>query len=610
MNETLVLVPAKENALKLERQKEEKKQTEKAFRESEEKLRMTIDNSPIGVYTTDLNRNILTVNSAYCKMLGYSREELIKMSFMDFTHPDDKQKNAELYKKIVKGEISFFDMEKRYIRKDGKTIHVFLRSNLVRDDLDNPLFEIAVVEDVTERKKAEEALKESEEKFRSVVENSHEGIFIVDNAYNFSYVNDEFCEILGYSRKELIGTDFRQFLEKKSKIMVAERYKKRQLGEEIPNRYGFDIITNKGEIRTLEISASILKNTNGTVSTVGQVLDVTERNKNLESLQEHDALNNALFEYNPIETIVVNNKGEIMRVNKAVKTNRSRLPKSGNIMYKDFASKYSIDMFKELMDCIKTGKIKVFPEIKYREDRYYNATIAPFPQGAIITAQDITKQKLAQDEINRSLQEKEVLLNEIHHRVKNNMQIITSLLKLQSQNIKDKRSLELFQNSQNRVRSMALIHEKLYRTKDFSNIDFGEYIKGLTTHLLISYHILPSQIKIDVNIKDIVFNINVAIPCGLIINELVTNSLNHAFSNCREGKIKITITKKGTNGYLLVVKDNGKGLPPEAIELEDPTTLGLQLVSSLVSQLKGTLQYHFKEGAIFSIEFGTLRKLV
>ena len=605
MNETVRLMPAKENALKLKRQKEEKKQTEKALRESEEKLRMTIDNSPIGVCTTDLQRNILTVNSAYCKMLGYSREELLKMSFMDFTHPDDRQKNAELYKKIVKGEISFFDIEKRYFRKDGKTIYVFLRSNLVRDDQGNPLFEIAVVEDVTERKKAEEAVKESEEKFRSVVENSHEGIFIIDNVYQFSYVNDEFCKISGYSRKDLIGVDFRKFLEKKSKNMVTERYKKRQLGRKIERRYEFDIITKKGEIKTLEVSASILNNTSGTVSTVGQVLDVTERNKNLQILQEHDALNNALFEYNPIETIVVNNKGEIMRVNKAVKTNRSRLPKSGDIMYKNFASKYSIDMFKELIDCIKTGKTKIFPEIKYREDRYYNATIAPFPQGAIITAQDVSKQKLAQDEINRSLQEKEVLLNEIHHRVKNNMQIVTSLLKLQSQSIKDKRSLELFLNTQNRVRSMALIHEKLYKTEDFSKIDFGEYIRNLTAHLLISYHILPSQIKINVNIKDIVFNINVAIPCGLIINELVTNSLNHAFSNSREGKIKVSIIRKGTNGYLLVVKDNGKGLPSEAIELEDPTTLGLQLVSSLVSQLKGTLQYRYKEGAVFSIEFET-----
>ena len=605
MNETVRLMPAKENALKLKRQKEEKKQTEKALRESEEKLRMTIDNSPIGVCTTDLQRNILTVNSAYCKMLGYSREELLKMSFMDFTHPDDRQKNAELYKKIVKGEISFFDIEKRYFRKDGKTIYVFLRSNLVRDDQGSPLFEIAVVEDVTERKKAEEAVKESEEKFRSVVENSHEGIFIIDNVYKFSYVNDEFCKMSGYSRKDLIGVDFRQFLEKKSKNKVAERYKKRQLGGEMQKRYEFDIVAKKGEIRTLEISAGILKNTSGVVSTVGQVLDVTERNRNLKSLQEHDALNNALFEYNPIETIVVNNKGEIMRVNKAVKTNRSRLPKSGDIMYKDFASKYSIDMFKELIDCIKTGKTKIFPEIKYREDRYYNATIAPFPQGAIITAQDVSKQKLAQDEINRSLQEKEVLLNEIHHRVKNNMQIVTSLLKLQSQSIKDKRSLELFLNTQNRVRSMALIHEKLYKTEDFSKIDFGEYIRNLTAHLLISYHILPSQIKINVNIKDIVFNINVAIPCGLIINELVTNSLNHAFSNSREGKIKVSITRKGTNGYLLVVKDNGKGLPSEAIELEDPTTLGLQLVSSLVSQLKGTLQYRYKEGAVFSIEFET-----
>ena len=109
MSKTVTSVPAIENALKLKRQKEEKKQTEKSFRESEEKLRMTIDYSPIGVCTTDLNRNILTVNSAYCEMLGYSREELLKMSFMDFTHPDDKQKNADLYKKIVKGEITFFE---------------------------------------------------------------------------------------------------------------------------------------------------------------------------------------------------------------------------------------------------------------------------------------------------------------------------------------------------------------------------------------------------------------------------------------------------------------------------------------------------------------------
>ncbi len=98
---------------------------------------------------------------------------------------------------------------------------------------------------------------------------------------------------------------------------------------------------------------------------------------------------------------------------------------------------------------------------------------------------------------------------------------------------------------------------------------------------------------------------NIAIPCGLIINELVTNSLKHAFINCSEGKIEVSITRKGTNCYSLVVKDNGKGLPPEAIELEDPTTLGLQLVSSLVSQLKGILQYQFKNGAIFSIEFET-----
>ena len=187
------------------------------------------------------------------------------------------------------------------------------------------------------------------------------------------------------------------------------------------------------------------------------------------------------------------------------------------------------------------------------------------------------ERKKAEDGIKASLKEKNLLLKEIHHRVKNNLQVISSLLGLQAKHIKDKQALEMFEESKNRVRSMALVHEELYRSKDFANIDFTKYIKNLTGLLVKTYIIDSGKIELDVKVEDVSLGIDQAVPCGLVINELVSNALKHAFPPSFEGKgkIEITLCSMEAGEIELIVKDNGVGIPKEP-DIQKTESLGMQ----------------------------------
>ncbi|MCD1295435.1 hypothetical protein CUJ83_10535 [Methanocella sp. CWC-04] len=218
-----------------------------------------------------------------------------------------------------------------------------------------------------------------------------------------------------------------------------------------------------------------------------------------------------------------------------------------------------------------------------------------------IIVRDITGRKRAEEHIKRSLTEKEVLLKEIHHRVKNNLQIISSLLNLQSNNIADKSTRDMFIESQNRIKSMALLHERLYQSKDLSKISFREYVISLVSHLFRSYKINSGDISINVDVDDVYLSIDTAIPCGLIINELVSNSLKHAFPDDRKGDVAVKLHFDGEH-YRLMVKDNGIGLPKD-INIQNSRSLGLQLVYTLTDQLDGKIEFFNGIGTEFRIEF-------
>ena len=223
-------------------------------------------------------------------------------------------------------------------------------------------------------------------------------------------------------------------------------------------------------------------------------------------------------------------------------------------------------------------------------------------KGVIEYVRDITERKMAEDRLQSSLAEKEVLLREIHHRVKNNMQVISSLLNLQSRRISDPEVLEMFKESQRRIRSMALIHERLYQSSDLSRIEFSQYLRNLANHLFSSYQIDPNRIQVTIDAVEIHLNINTAIPCALIVNELISNALKHGFPEGRRGNVGVEFRRNDGNGCLLQVKDDGVGFPAN-LDFHKTESLGMQIVVTLVNQIEGTIRLEREKGTNFQISF-------
>lgn len=221
-------------------------------------------------------------------------------------------------------------------------------------------------------------------------------------------------------------------------------------------------------------------------------------------------------------------------------------------------------------------------------------------------ARSVAERQRAEEQLRASLREKEVLLREIHHRVKNNLQVISSLLNLQSRYIHDPQAFEMFKESQNRVKSMAIIHEKMYKSKDLVKIDFAEYISNLLSHLFRTYSVQADAVRLHIDVADVFLGIDTAIPCALIINELVSNSLKYAFPADRKGSIRIALRADKDNRYTLTVSDDGVGFP-QGLDFRTTDSLGLQIVTALTNQLEGTLELLDGRGTAFQLTFAELQ---
>ena len=222
--------------------------------------------------------------------------------------------------------------------------------------------------------------------------------------------------------------------------------------------------------------------------------------------------------------------------------------------------------------------------------------------GLISVGRDITARREAENKVKASLREKEQLLKEIHHRVKNNLQVISSLLNLQSGYSQDRPTLEMIKDSQSRIMSMAMIHERLYQSEDLSKIDFAIYVEHLTTQMIRTYEVDSNLIELKITGENVFLGLDASIPCGLIINELVSNSLKHAFQEGRGGEIHIDLQRDDDNRYALSVGDNGVGIP-EGLDFTKTQTLGLQLVNALIYQIDGKIELDRSTGTCFRISF-------
>ncbi len=272
---------------------------------------------------------------------------------------------------------------------------------------------------------------------------------------------------------------------------------------------------------------------------------------------------------------------------------------------------YCADLEASLRQVFETGQPRIQEVHIMKTDNpsyHFDAHLLPelAPNGSIQSVlaigHDLSDHKRAEERIQQTLQENEILLKEVRYRVKNNLQLLSSLLKLQAEFIQDPRDLALFQDSQNRIRSMAIVHEQLYRSEDLAHSDFRACVRSLTTHLLRSYSRDSNRVWLRTEIEEVLLGVEKAIPCGLLVSELVSNALKHAFPEGREGEIVVRLSQVGPHVCALVVSDDGIGLPAEA-QISRATTVGWDLVNTLVKQLGGKLEVERSHGTTFRIIF-------
>jgi len=339
-----------------------------------------------------------------------------------------------------------------------------------------------------------------------------------------------------------------------------------------------------------------------------------EREKIEKALKISEAYYRTIFENTGTATVIVEEDSTISLANSKFEklSGYSKEEIEGNKSWREFVVKEDLEMMKKYHQQRRVAKgIPTQYEFRFMDgqgvikDIFLTVDMIPGTKKSIASLLDITELKKADDALKKSLKEKEVLLQEIHHRVKNNMQIISSLLNLQAGYVQDEKDLEVFKESQNRVKSMAMIHEKLYQSEELSEIDVGDYIKTLVSDLSHTYNADPRQIKTEFHIEEIKLNIETTIPLGLIVNELITNSIKHAFPGDRKGIISIEL-RSMDNKLSLTVADDGVGLG-EDLDFRNTETLGLQLVNNLVGQLNGIIELNRSKGTEFRIIFEELK---
>jgi len=345
-------------------------------------------------------------------------------------------------------------------------------------------------------------------------------------------------------------------------------------------------------------------------------------NKTLQSLQESindlkksEERYKAIFENTGTAMIIIGENMVIKLANSEFEHvtgfSKDEIENKKNLM--DFVLKESLNNIREhqnFNEFRKKNQITNY-EIKLKGnsgeiiDFYTTFGFIPGTQNALMSLIDITEHKKAEDQIKASLKEKVILLREIHHRVKNNLQIISTLLALQSDDIEDEIIIENYRESENRIQSMALIHEKMYQSDDLSSIDFNSYITSLIDDLVHSYGFNSDNIETEIDVGHHTLNIETAIPLGLIINELLSNSLKYAFKNQKTGEISVKLAYLHNKLFKLDIKDNGAGFPAD-IDFKKTKSLGLQLVNSLVEQLDGSIKLIKDTGTHFEIIFKEL----
>lgn len=576
----------------------------------EERFRQVVESAPSAMVMIGPAGRIVMINAQTEKLFGYPREELLG-KLIEVLVPERFRRNHPglrgaffsdpLSRPMGAGRDLFG------LKKDGSEFPVEIGLNPI--ETDEGTMVLSAIVDISGRKRLED-------RFRQVVESAPSAMVMIGPLGRIEMVNAQSEALFGYPRDELLGQPI--------EVLVPERFRRNHPGLRTsfffkpvsrPMGAGRDLFGLKkdGSEFPIEIGLNPIETDEGTM-VLSAIVDISGRKK-------LEARFRQVVESAPSAMVMIGPAGRIEMINAQSESlfgyprdellgqpiemlvpERFRRNHPG-LRGSFFSNPVSRPMGagRDLFGLKKDGS--EFPiEIGLNPIETDEGTMV---LSAIV---DISDRKQKEERIETALKEKDILLGEIHHRVKNNLQVVNSLLDLQIDRIQDPVVLDMLRESQNRIKSMALIHQTLYESRDFVQVDFSNFLDSMAPTLVASYGVDPDRITLSIDAVEVQLPISAAIPCGLVINELISNALKHAFPDGRTGEIKIQLAQESKTHALLSVSDDGRGIP-EDFDLAGTDTLGLQLVNLLTEQLGGMLEITRANPTSFTLRFPVQRPL-
>jgi len=602
---------------------EREKYEEKLYK-SQNKLKIAMDLAKLVQWEYDVDSDMFTFDDQFYALYGTSadKEGGNKMSSEDyasrFIPPEESGLVAsEIVKALETDDPNYFaTLDHKIIRADGEERYITVRFGVIKDAEGRTIKTYGANQDITERKKMEDALIRQKENYQTIFDSVPAMVWYVDVEGKVLRANKYISKLMGKPAEDLVGKSFYDIFPaheavkfyKDNMEVINSKKPKLQIIESYTAANNEKRWAQTDKIPYLDQSGDV-------VGVIVFVQDITDRVKFEREVKDIEERQRRLLRES-FDGVIIHSEGKILSINqKGAEILGAKSPEEIverpiiHIVHPDYH-----EIIKNRIKKMKSeGSSVPLMEQKFLKldgeviDVEVVATVYKHNNrlGVYAVFRDITARKKAEKRLIKSLEEKEVMLREIHHRVKNNLQVISSLLNLQSQHLRNEYDMEVFKESQNRVKSMAMIHERLYQTQDFAHINIAEHIRNLVLGLFSSYHVDQSSVKLNTNIQDLKLGIDTAIPLSLIINELVTNSIKHAFPEGQTGEINIELIKTDEKTYKLTISDNGIGIP-EDLELQKTGTLGLQLVNNLTNQLDGTIKLDRTKGTQFQIKFNQL----
>ena len=585
----------------------ELRRSEKLLREKEQQLRIITDNIPAMIsYTGAEDLVYRSVNQTLVDNFGMPAEQIIGRQIKEIIGEEEFNRVLPYIERVRNGERVEYESIAS-IHGEARWYHINYIPEINNDGEVTNI--IALAFDSTDRKRAEVELFVKENRFRSVVEKSLVGIAIVNDSAQYIYVNEEFCRIAGYAENEILGRNFTFLLTEESMQLVYERNVLLQHGEEAPSHYEFSFLQKNGAKRIGELRNAVYPDLSGKMNSLIQVIDITERKEVEDTLKNAEELYRNIFMNAQAGLFMTDIKtGRILDANDCMvrflglKDRAELLSKPFNI-----ADRYvDINDRQRLISLLKKhGRLSNF-EARFRRNNgsiiwlRFAARIVESKGWIEIVSDDITERKQADEKIKILLSEKELILREVHHRIKNNMNTINSILTLHADTMKDPLAISALEEAGGRVHSMMVLYDKLYQSPDFKEISVRNYIPSLVDEIIDNF---PGSgfIRVEKKIDDFILDVKRLQPLGIIINELFTNIVKHAMRDRND--LLITMSVLLVDGYVVIeINDDGIGIP-ESVDFETTAGFGLQLVKMLTEQIDGNIRIEREKGTGFILKF-------